>query len=132
MDEHRCQLCGRRIKPRIRAVFLAGAPGSDRPALVSEPPLHRACAAYAIQVCPHLVPGHRNGSLSVAEAEEYLLLEERVRPSSPDPTAGLLAKVCARGSEEARAFGALQTLLAVLPGPWTPASQWLERHCTTA
>ncbi|MFF2620114.1 hypothetical protein [Kitasatospora sp. NPDC058046] len=131
MDERRCQLCGRRIKPRVRAVFLAGVSGTDGPALVSEPPLHRACAAYAIQVCPHLILGHRNGSLYVAEAEEYLLLEERVRPRSLDPAAGLLTGVYARGSEEARAFGVLQTLLAALPGPWTPAPQWLEQYRTT-
>ncbi|MFJ2782264.1 hypothetical protein [Kitasatospora sp. NPDC087315] len=132
MNERRCQLCGLRIKHRFRAVFVAGAPKGDGPGFVIEPPLHRSCAAYAIQVCPHLITGHRGGDLHVAEVQEYHLLEQRVRPQGRDLSAGLLPQVFAPGDTDAHAFGALDNLVAAPQGPWTPAADWLKHTRTTA
>nr|BFD90985.1 hypothetical protein KitaXyl93_23450 [Kitasatospora sp. Xyl93] len=130
MNERRCQLCGLRIKYRFRVVFVAGAPEGDGPGFVIEAPLHCSCASYAIQVCPHLITGHRGGDLQVAEVQEYRLLEQRVRPRSRDLSIGLLSRVFAPADADAHAFGALDNLVAIPQGPWTPAADWLRQAQT--
>ncbi|MEU3566811.1 hypothetical protein AB0E96_00045 [Kitasatospora sp. NPDC036755] len=127
MHERRCQLCGLRIRYRFRVVFVAGVPEGDGRGFVIEPPLHRSCAAYAIQVCPHLITGHRGGDLYVAEVQEYHVLEQRVRPQSRGLSVDLSRRVFTPGNTDAHVFGALDNLVAVPQGPWTSATDWLRQ-----
>jgi hypothetical protein len=68
MLNRRCQVCGRTIRADQPVVFLGRA---DLPYYI-EPPLHKACAAYSVQVCPGMVgrPG-----VGVTIAAGYTLLD---------------------------------------------------------
>ncbi|MFB7675851.1 hypothetical protein ACFC26_31040 [Kitasatospora purpeofusca] len=126
MTRRRCQLCSRAVPTDQPAVFVAGRPhhASTRP--VSEPPLHRHCAAYALRVCPHLVAGHRSG-LAHAEATQYVLLEEHVSPG-PDNTLVTHTRLPGEPPRPTDPPSALQHYLAVPDAPWTPADHWPATH----
>ncbi|MER7671281.1 hypothetical protein ABTY61_22835 [Kitasatospora sp. NPDC096128] len=132
IDERRCQQCGQRIKNRHPALFIAGAPDTSGPDCVIEAPLHRSCAAYTIQVCPHLITGYRSDALYVAQVQNYLVLEQRARPERLDMAhhTRMLTQPFIPGDPAAHAFGALDNLLAVPQGPWVPATQWLADYQT--
>jgi hypothetical protein len=52
MVERRCGVCGRRFGPREHLWFI-GSLAMLRDGVI-EPPVHRGCARYALQVCPQL------------------------------------------------------------------------------
>lgn len=47
-----CGICGQKIKEEIAA--LIGGEKAIKNGLFTDPPMHRACARYAAQVCPYL------------------------------------------------------------------------------
>ena len=63
-----CSLCG---NPMRKSVWFIGGPKCVEYGLFYDPPMHRECALYAIQTCPHLarakgkyapVPDHIEGA----------------------------------------------------------------------
>lgn len=87
MDEYRqrrcwfhsvCQVCERSIKPGSR--WLAGGVG-DRPLedlTFREPYVCGSCLRYAVQVCPGLVRGRRDGALRVVKPRTVEMFVERL------------------------------------------------------
>ncbi|MFD6334885.1 hypothetical protein ACFWGI_35650 [Streptomyces niveus] len=80
MIERRCGICTRRIGHTAQLVFI----GETNALFSREPPLHKHCAAYALQVCPVL---HASGErIEVALTRSYEVAEERITGVASDGT----------------------------------------------
>jgi hypothetical protein len=72
MTHRLCGLCTKGIDAAEQLVFV----GETDAQYYLEPPLHRDCAAYALQVCPRL---HAAGErIEVALTQTYTLTEDRI------------------------------------------------------
>lgn len=56
--EERCWVCGHRMHPRARRVFVAG-PMCLINGTSAEPPTHPTCASWSVKACPFLVNPHK-------------------------------------------------------------------------
>jgi len=54
IQDHLCHICGKELSPRQSWYVITGPTGYKN-RVVSDPPMHKDCAAYALQVCPHLL-----------------------------------------------------------------------------
>lgn len=83
-----CGICGRKLE---RDVWLIGGPGAafHEHGAFLDPPMHRACATYALQVCPY-IGARYTGRVDTALAKQgkwdprmRALVEEGMIPEQP-------------------------------------------------
>jgi len=72
MAGRRCGTCTAPIEPNRRLVFVGAAEAS----YFLEPPVHPACAVYALQVCPVL--SRDSSKVSVSVARSFTMTERRI------------------------------------------------------
>ncbi|MEU7156050.1 hypothetical protein AB0A98_06345 [Streptomyces chrestomyceticus] len=121
MLQRQCGLCTEPIAPSAQLMFI----GETNAPYYLEPPLHQACAAYALQVCPVLhVSGER---IEVALTASYTLGEDRITGVAAD--GALRRSVFPLGFPPAYHLAVLEFYLAF---PATPerhaAPTWLAQY----
>jgi hypothetical protein len=83
-----CGICGQKLE---RDTWLIGGPGAafHEHGAYLDPPMHKACATYALQVCPYLgarYTGRIDAALAktgVWEPDRRILAEEHMIPEQP-------------------------------------------------
>jgi hypothetical protein len=82
LKEHRCGICGTRMK---KPFWFVGGPGSafHPEGAYVDPPMHHECMTYAMQVCPYLALPHYLGRIDTATVDPSRL---DVLPIFFDPT----------------------------------------------
>ncbi|MFD7861578.1 hypothetical protein [Streptomyces sp. NPDC059783] len=121
MTQRHCGLCTKPIAETTELVFIGG---TDIPYYL-EPPLHCACADYALKVCPVL--GEGGDSIAVAVTTTYTLMELRITGASHD--GNLIETVFPFQHPAARHLGVLNFYLAFPEHPERlTAPNWLAQR----
>jgi len=123
MVQRLCDLCTKNIAASEQLVFV----GETDAQYYLEPPLHQACAAYALQVCPRL---HANGDrIEVALAQTYMLTEDRITGMTAE--GGLRRARFPFGDPVARHLAVLEFYLATPVAPTRRTGPaWLAEQAT--
>lgn len=76
LKEKKCYICYKKLQPD-NYYFITGPLGQLSKS-VSEPPMHRQCAEFALQACPHILyqAAERKADESVAKKNPFLLKEK--------------------------------------------------------
>lgn len=120
-----CSICGRKASPEETLAFI-GTRRSDGHLILSEPGMHKRCAAFAVFACPGI---NREPLVIVAESVTYEIIPE-----------SFLVQVDEDGQEQhipvrlgnwvPRTEGYLSKLMVLVPdeAPSWPIAQWREAN----
>lgn len=120
-----CSICGRKASPEETLAFI-GTRRSDGHLILSEPGMHKRCAAFAVFACPGI---NREPLVIVAESVTYEIVPE-----------SFLVKVDDEGEEQHVALrlgnwapypdGYLSKLMVLVPdkAPSWPIAEWREAN----
>lgn len=124
-DALRRRLCGLCGQPMGRHVYFVGGPLTVANRYFYDPPMHKECAIYALETCPHLArsKGRYRDPAAVKEAIKgeaaTLVVGEMVTATKCDYYALMHAVSYNHGRTE-------QGMLVVRAGPWIDVEYWKD------
>lgn len=123
-----CSICGLKASPDETLAFIGTRRPDDR-MILSEPGMHRRCAAFAVHACPGI---NREPLVLVAESRTYAVVPESYFVKTVD---GEERHIPARlGEWVAWPDGYLRSLMVLVPkdAPTWPLAEWRDANAHLA